>query len=75
MFSESRRIHLIEEILRLKNEDTLTRVESILAESKEQRNAKRSAHDFVGIWTKEDALLIEKAIEEGCEQVNAHDWK
>jgi len=27
------------------------------------------------LWTKDDADLIEKAIEESCEQINPDDWK
>jgi hypothetical protein len=34
-----------------------------------------TAHDFVGLWSKEDAEVIEKAIEEGCEQIHPRDWK
>ena len=29
----------------------------------------------VGIWSKKDAALMEKAIEEGCEQIHEDDWK
>lgn len=75
MFSESRRIHLIEEMLKLKNEDTLIKLEAVLEESKQTRVIKQSANDFIGLWSQEDALLIEKAIQDGCEQVNADDWK
>ena len=75
MFSESRRIHLIEEMLKVKNEDTLIKLEAVLEESKLMKSEKQSASDFVGLWSKEDAALIEKAIEEGCEQVNADDWQ
>ena len=30
---------------------------------------------FVAIWRKIEAELIEKAIEEICEQINPDDWK
>jgi predicted HTH domain antitoxin len=36
---------------------------------------KLSAHDFVGILSKEDAILMEQAITEGCEKIHPDDWK
>lgn len=66
---------MIEEMLKLKNEDTLIKLEAVLEESKLTRVIKQSANDFIGLWSQEDALLIEKAIQDGCEQVNVDDWK
>lgn len=37
--------------------------------------SKKSAHDFVGLLSKKDVQLMEKAIEEGCEQIHPDDWK
>jgi hypothetical protein len=36
---------------------------------------KKSAHDFLGLTSKTDAILIDKAIADGCEQINPDDWK
>ncbi len=74
MFTESRKIQLIEEVLKMTNEATLQELETILKKSKPKKE-KQSAHDFVGLWNKKDAALIEKAITEGCEQIHENDWK
>lgn len=34
-----------------------------------------SAYSFLGRISKEDIDLMEKAIAEGCEQINPDDWK
>jgi hypothetical protein len=76
MFTEARKIQLIEEVLKTSNETTLTMVEALLKKSaKGIGTGKKSAHDFSGVWTKKDAALIEKAIEDSCEQINPDDWK
>ena len=75
MFSEARKLHLIEDVLQLKSETTLLALENMLSKAKQDKEIKKSAHDFVGLWSKKDATLIEKAIVEGCEQIHASDWK
>jgi hypothetical protein len=76
MFTEARKIQLIEEVLKTTDESTLARLEIVLKKSSKLSKSKtRSAHDFSGIWTKKDAALIEKAIEDGCEQIHPDDWK
>ncbi|MBY0481735.1 MAG: hypothetical protein K2Q21_10290 [Chitinophagaceae bacterium] len=76
MYTEARKINLIEAVLKVSNEATLIELEDILKKAKPEK-AKRplSAHDFVGIWDKKDAALIKKAIEESCEQIHEDDWK
>ena len=67
MFTESRKIQLIEEVLKEKNEGTLLELETVLKKSKSaQKEKKVSAHDFLGLWSKKDAALIEKAIANNC---------
>ena len=74
MFTEARKIQLMEEVLKTTDETTLVSLEKLL--KKPVKKARRkSAHDFSGIWTQKDATLIEKAIEEGCEQIHPDDWK
>ena len=75
MYSEARKMHLIEEVIKTKNEAVLIELESVLRKSKTKDQPRPSAHDLVGLWSKDDAALIEKAIEEGCEQINPDDWK
>jgi hypothetical protein len=76
MYSEARKMHLIEEVIKVKNEAVLIELESVLKKAASANDqARLSAHDFVGLWSKEDAESIEKAIEEGCEQIHPDDWK
>ena len=76
MYSEARKMHLIEGVIKEKNEAILIELESVLKRAAREKNQNRpSARDFLGLWAKEDAELIEKAIEEGCEQIHPDDWK
>ena len=76
MYTEARKINLIEAVLKVSNEATLIELETILKKSKPVKGKQPfSAHDFLGIWSKKDAALIEKAIEESCEQLHEDDWK
>jgi hypothetical protein len=76
MYSEARKMHLIEDLIKVKNEAVLIEIESVLKRAAQTKESGRlSAHDFVGIWSKEDAETIEKAIEDGCEQIHPDDWK
>lgn len=76
MYIEARKIHLIKEILQVESEAVLSKVESILKQSKPKKDSKKpSAHDLVGVFSKKDAALMTQAIEDGCEQIHADDWK
>ena len=74
MLADSRKIQIIEAVLKAEDEHTLSELERVVGKSVLPVK-KRTAQDFVGIWNKEDAEAIEKAIEEGCEQINPDDWK
>lgn len=70
------KLYLIEEVLKTDNEATLTELETILNRSAKPQKVKAvCAHEFVGRWSRKDATLIEKAIKDGCEQINEDDWK
>lgn len=76
MYPEYRKLHLIEEVLKVKNEAILIELEAVLKKhEQEKKHSKSTAHDFLGAWSKEDAVLIDNAIEEGCEQIHPDDWK
>ncbi len=74
MFTEARKIQLLEEVLKVSSEATLVELETILNKSKKKKKS-LSAHEFSGLWSKKDAALIEKAIAESCEQIHEDDWK
>lgn len=76
MFTETRKTNLIQEVMNVNTAAILSELESVLAKSKKSKPVKPlSAHDFVGCWNKKDANLIEKAIENGCEQIHEDEWK
>jgi 3-dehydroquinate dehydratase len=76
MYTEARKINLIEAVLSVNNEAILIELETVIKKipAKEQKK-KLSAHNFLGTWSKKDAILIEKAIHETCEQIHEDDWK
>ncbi len=73
MYADSRKIHIIEAVLKAKDEKILSKLEEVINQSAKSIK-KLSAKDFVGRWTSKDGEAIEKAIEEGCEQIDADDW-
>ena len=76
MYTEARKMHLLEDVLKVNNEATLLELEAVLKKSKLKKNKKAfSAHNFLGAWSKKDAEEIEKAIEESCEKIHKDDWK
>jgi hypothetical protein len=76
MFTEARKIHLIEAVLKVSNEAVLVELETVIKKMPAKLEKKKvSAHDFLGVWSKKDAALIEKAIQESCEQIHEDDWK
>ena len=76
MYAEARKIHLIEAVLKVSNEALLVELETVIKKMPAKKEKKKiSAHDFSGVWSKKDAVLIEKAIQETCEQIHEDDWK
>jgi hypothetical protein len=75
MYGEAKKLHLIEEILKIENEAVLEEVETVISRSKLHAVSPKSLKDFVGIWTEEEANEIKRIIEESCEQINPDDWK
>lgn len=73
MYADSRKIHIIEAVLKAKDEKTLSKLEEVINQSAKSIQ-KLSAKDFVGRWTAKDGEAIEKAIEEDCEKIDADDW-
>lgn len=73
MFTESRKIHLLEEVLKTTNEATLIELEVLLKKSKSKEKAtskKASIYDFVGMLTKKESAAMKKAISDTCETIN-----
>ena len=75
MFGDAKKIHLIEAILKMENEEELTEVETAINKSKMNFVTGKSFKDFAGICTEEEAEEMKKIIEDSCEQINPDDWK
>ena len=78
MYTEARKIHLIEEVLKVTSEATLKELEGVLKKSEKKSSSKKKKpgiYDFVGILTKKESSEMRKAIEETCETINPDDWK
>lgn len=76
MYSDSKKIQLIEDVLRQDSSVVLKELEAVLKKSRGTVVTKKGrAHDLLGQWSQQDAELIEKAIAEGCEQIHANEWK
>ena len=75
MLIETRKIHLIEELLKVQSDDVLSKLESVLKKSKPKKKKKPDARDFVGSISDEDAKLMMKAIDEDCGQIDPDGWK
>jgi hypothetical protein len=75
MYGEAKKLHLIEEILKIENEAVLVEVETVINRSKLHPVGRRNFNEFAGMLSDEEASELEKIIEEGCEQIHPDDWK
>jgi hypothetical protein len=75
MYGEAKKLHLIEEILKIESDAVLAEVETVISKSKVHAVRRRSFKDFAGMMSDEEVSQLEKTIEEGCETINADDWK
>jgi hypothetical protein len=75
MYGEAKKLHLIEEILKIENEEVLAEVETVINRSKLHAVGRKSIKDFAGIWSEQEADEMKRIIEESCEQIHPDDWK
>ena len=75
MYTETRKIQLIEQVLKEDNEGTLLALETVFKKSKKPNKKKLTIYDFVGILTKKETSDMRKAIKETAETINPDDWK
>jgi hypothetical protein len=76
MYTEARKLHIIEAVLRTENESVLRAIETIVDQdtaSKERPKAKFS--DLLGVLTCEEADSMKRTIEDNFEKINPDDWK
>jgi len=75
MYSDSRKINLIEEVIKIDDESTLAELETVLKRLKKTSKDKLSIYDFLGVMSKKETEKMRKAIEESSEIINEDDWK
>ena len=69
MYTEARKIHLIEEVLKVNDDATLTQLETVFNNTKKVKSKKASIYDFVGVLNKKEVAQMRKAIEETSETI------
>lgn len=76
MYSEARKLHLIEEMLKVKSESIWIALENVLKKNTaEVNNEKNTIYDFVGILSDKEAKVMKDAISDACETIDENDWK
>ena len=75
MYSESRKIQLIEDVLKVDNDSILSKLKNVLKNSRATKDKKKTIYDFVGIISNKEAQEIKKAIKETSETIHIYDWK
>jgi hypothetical protein len=73
MYTEAKKLHLIEYLLKESNESVLSKVEEILINA--AKMPKNNIGSFVSTLSIEEVDEMEKIINEGCERINPDDWK
>jgi uncharacterized protein YbcI len=76
LHTERRKLHLIEEMLKVKSEATLSALENLLKSTNNKTVEKTpSLKDFSGIWSQDEAEEMERIIAESCETIHPDDSK
>ncbi|AMR30714.1 hypothetical protein A0256_04405 [Mucilaginibacter sp. PAMC 26640] len=73
IYTESKKLHLIESLIKEKDDAVLKEIENILTKSTDI--SMRKFGDFSNVLTQEELNEFEKNIRDGCEQINKDDWK
>ena len=75
MYAETRKIQLIEDVLKVDNDSILSKLENVLKNARATKDKKKTIYDFVGIISNKEAQEIKKAIKETSETIHIYDWK
>jgi hypothetical protein len=76
MFTESRKLHIIEAVLKTTNEAILGAIEKIVAQDNATgKRTKARFSDLLGVLTPEEAESMKRTIEDNFEKINPDNWK
>jgi hypothetical protein len=69
--SEAKKLHIIEEVLKIDNDTALTALDGFLKKVEKGKSGVKAADisAFFGIWSKEEADEIEKIIADSCGKI------
>jgi hypothetical protein len=73
MYSDGKKIHLLEKIIQSQDDELLSSLEVILGEY-EKKKSQKSAFLLQGLLTEEDVTELNSIIEKGCENIGADGW-
>lgn len=75
MYREAKKLQLIEEILKIEDEEVLAKVERAISDNFTNTTPRKSFKSLAGVLSEEEVNRLEKIIEEGCEMIHPDDWK
>jgi hypothetical protein len=73
MYSDGKKIHLLERIIQTQDDELLSSLEVVLGEY-ERKKPQKSAFLLQGLLTEEDVTELNSIIEKGCENIDADGW-
>ena len=75
MPGEAKKLHWIEEILKINNDALLIEMEAFLSKKNSVEPEKKSLRQFSGLWTQAEANEMMKTIKDSCENIDSNGWK
>ncbi len=75
--TDARKLRLIDELLKIKSDTVLAKIEKLLKGSVESAKdvPELNIHDFVGILSDKEARIMKEAIAGSCETIDEDVWK
>jgi len=73
--TEARKLRLISEVLKVKSDAMLTKIEKLLKSNKEAATLNVNIADFAGFLSAEEAAKMKETIAGTCETIDENVWK
>ncbi len=75
MNTETRKLNLIDQLIKTSSEKVIEGIEQILNREKKVMNQKKDFNQFVGLLNKKEAIEFKNNIETGFENIDSDEWK
>ncbi|WP_462220319.1 hypothetical protein [Ferruginibacter sp.] len=75
MYEDSKKLFLVEALLKEDNDEVLNEVEKILAKNRHSEKVAKKFSALNSLLSPEEAEEFGNSIEKGCEQIDPDDWK